>query len=271
MFGLDGDQVERSLGRQCVNMGLCLIFPLDYLFEEIRSNVKAGDIIVLSPEYSSYSEQTKKSDFLADILDPYPRGIEWMLKTSCCTLDQKSKFVFHLRTVGLEKLTFAIKHLGSIINHTCKWTKGKYDPALDVLRASHLDRSGALLWHLNQKCQSDPHRADHLDVSTQLDQDVISDINNFNQYCKARGAQLVLIPPPVAEPLYRQEAPEIEKLMADCDKHLKCPILARPSRYTFPFSMIFNDQYHLNKYGRPIRTQRVIEDLRAICDKQVEK
>ena len=45
LFGLDGDLVKRELGMQVVNMGVCLMFPLPYLFEEIKAHVKKATLL----------------------------------------------------------------------------------------------------------------------------------------------------------------------------------------------------------------------------------
>jgi hypothetical protein len=78
LFGLNGPKVEEGLHRPVVNMGLCLMFPLSYLLDEIKDNVNAGDLIVLSPEYADFSAEYANNIAVADILDIYPRAIYWM-------------------------------------------------------------------------------------------------------------------------------------------------------------------------------------------------
>ncbi len=265
LFGIDGVQMEKGLHRPIVNMGLCLMFPLQYLFDEIKDNVHSGDVVVLSPEYADYSQEYANNIAVADILDPYPRALYWILRSNCLNSGQLQVLLGHVRALGLQKLDYASRHMGQIVQHRCRWTHGKYNPGLDVLNKDNLDRCGDLTWHLRQKADNQPSPVPFL-VSSHLGDDEAKSINDFGAYCASRGARFVMIPPSVSIVQHEELKPKIDSIMAECRQRLTVPFVASTERYAFPVKMIFNNQYHLNKVGRSLRSQMMIEDLQPIVD-----
>jgi len=265
LFGIDGMQLEKGLHRPVVNMGLCLMFPLSYLFEEIKDNVHEGDLVVLSPEYADFSDEYANNIAVADILDVYPRAISWILRSNCLTATQQQTLFGHVRALGLRKLDYASRHLAQIIQHRCKWTHSKYNPGLDVMNKDNLDRCGDLTWHLKQKVNNRPSPVLFV-VSSHLGDAEAKSINDFGDYCASRGARFVMIPPSVSVDQYGQQKVKVDSLLSECKQRLHVPFVAPAERYAFPVKMIFNNQYHLNNIGRPVRTERMIEDLLPIVD-----
>ncbi len=265
LFGLDGPRIEKALHRPVVNMGVCLMFPLSYLFDEVKDNVQPGDLVVLSPEYADYSEEYANNIAVADILDPYPQAIYWILRSQCLNPSQLQVLLGHVRALGLTKLDYASRHLAQIVGQRCRWTHGKYNPGLDVLNKENLDKCGDLTWHLRQAANNQPSPVLFV-VSSHLGATEEKSINDFGKYCSARGARFVLIPPSVSDVQYAEQKAKVEALMVECKQRLNFLFVAPPERYAFPQKMIFNNQYHLNKFGRPVRAERIIEDLRPIVD-----
>lgn len=265
LFGLDGVQMEKGLHRPVVNMGLCLMFPLSYLFEEIKDEVRAGDLIVLSPEYADFSDEYANNIAVVDILDVYPRAISWILRSNCLNASQQQVLFSHVRALGLRKLDYASRHIAQIIQHRCRWTHAKYNPGLDVMNKDNLDRCGGLTWHLKQKNNNRPSPVLFV-VSSHLGAAEEKSINDFGDYCTARGARFVMIPPSVSIEQYRAQKDKVESVLNECKQRLHVPLIATAERYAFPVKMIFNNQYHLNNIGRPVRTQQMIEDLLPIVN-----
>jgi hypothetical protein len=68
LFGIDADQIERSLGIPCLNYGLHAAMRLEWLLEEVKEVAKPGDIIIIALEPAYY---TRTSDWN-----------EWQLRNS---------------------------------------------------------------------------------------------------------------------------------------------------------------------------------------------
>ena len=269
LFGIDGEKIEKAFNRKVVDMGLCIMFPLSYLFEEIRDSIKPGDIVVLSPEYSSLSKEFERPMVMADILDGYPRAIEWILKCNGCTWEEKGKILIHLRTLGLQKLQYCISHARQIVQHRATWSYNKPNPGLDVLNAHNLNRCGDLVWHLNRPV--DPNGIEKkvlIHVPKHMDDYTVTEIDRFADYCRSHGARLVMVPPPVPYSMYLKSKTNIDTVISDGKSKLSIPVLASAERYTFPDSQIYGGHYHLDKIGREIRTERVIADLKPIVSAQ---
>ncbi|RTL37578.1 MAG: hypothetical protein EKK48_23105 [Candidatus Melainabacteria bacterium] len=265
LFGLDGPKIEAGLHRPVVNMGLCLMFPLAYLLDEVKDEVHAGDLVVLSPEYADFSSEYSNNLAVADILDIYPRAIFWIVRSNCLDQSQWPVLFSHLRTLGLDKLDFAVHHIRQIVQNRCRWSHGKWNTSLGVLSTENIDRCGDLTWHLKQKNDNKPSDVLFY-VSKHLGDSEAKTLNDFDAYCASRGARFVLIPPSVSTVQYQALKTNVDSLFAECNQRVKPPFVATPARYAFPVKMIFNNQYHLNKKGRDLRADKIIEDLRPIVN-----
>jgi len=267
LFGLDGELLEQAFKRKVVDMGLCIMFPMPYLLDEIKDSIKPGDIVVLSAEYSTYSREYERPLVMADILDAYPPAILWILRSNSCSLEDKGKILFHLRTLGLQKLEYAFKHMRQIATHRCKWSYGRPNPGLAILNSSNLNSCGDLVWHLDKKVSPNAMESKILiQVAKHVDEHITAEINTFSDYCRSKGAQVVLIPPPIPTVMYLKSKPGIDSLIGEARQKLRVPVLADASRYTFPESQIYGGHYHLDKVGRHIRTERMIEDLQNVVN-----
>lgn len=263
LFGLDGEKLEKTFNRKVVNMGVCIMFPISYLFEEIKDSIEAGDVVVLSSEYSSFSREYSNPMAVKDILDGYPRAIEWILKCNGCNWDEKGKILIHFRTLGLQKIQYVLSHLRQIAQHRATWSHNKPNAGLEVINARNLNSCGDLTWHLNQAPRKDAvEKKVHIQVPKHIDDDVVAEVKQFDAFCKGRGARVVLVPPPVPYSMYLVSKPEIDSLMDEAKSKLAAPVLGSAQRYSFADDEIFNGHFHLNKAGRTVRTDRLIEDLK---------
>lgn len=265
LFGLNGPKVAKGLRRPVVNMGLCLMFPLSYLLDEIKDNVHAGDLVVLSPEYADFSAEYSNNIAVADILDIYPRAIYWILRSNCLDASQLQTFAGHVRALGLDKLDFAVHHFRQIVQNRCRWSHGKYNAGLDVLNKENIDNCGDLTWHLRQKRDNMPSPILFV-VSSHVGESEAKTLNDFGDFCSTRGARFVMIPPSVSTAQLQAQKSKVDVITAECKQRVKVPLVTSPERYAFPVTMIFNNQYHLNKVGRDLRADRLIEDLKPIVD-----
>ncbi|RTL37574.1 MAG: hypothetical protein EKK48_23080 [Candidatus Melainabacteria bacterium] len=264
LFGVDSEKIGKVFNRKVVDMGLCLMFPLSYLFEEIKDSIKPGDIVVLSPEYQSYSQEFARPMIMADILDGCPRAIEWILKCNGCTWDEKGKILFHLRTLGLQKLQYVISHARQIVQHRATWSYNKPNPGLVILNAKNLNSCGDLVWHLDKPVGKDAmERKILIRAPKHIDDYTINEVSKFDAFCKSHGAQFVLIPPSIPESMYQKGKTDIDNVIEEAKVKFPIPILATADRYAFADEHIFGGHYHLDKVGRDIRTDRMIEDLRT--------
>lgn len=78
---------------------------------------------------------------------------------------------------------------------------------------------------------------------------------------RAKGIQVILLPPPYAETSFLLSKAYIDIIRLELDKN-QLPFIVAPERYCMNDSLFWNSAYHLGAEGRKIRTEQVIEDLR---------
>ncbi len=267
LFGVDSERLGKAFNRKVVDMGLCLMFPHAYLFEEIKDSIKPGDIVVLSPEYQTYSLEWERPMIMADILDGYPRAIEWVLRCNGCTWEEKGKIILHFRTLGLQKLQYVVSHARQIFQHRATWSYNKPNSGLAVLNPSNLNSCGDLIWHLDKPVGKDAmERKILIRVPKHMDDYTVGEMEKFASFCRSKNAQFVLIPPSIPQSMYQKSKPGIDSILVEAKSRLSIPVLGTAARYAFPDNHIFGGHYHLDRVGRQERTEKMIEDLQGVVN-----
>jgi hypothetical protein len=151
------------------------------------------------------------------------------------------------------------------VQNRCRWSHGKYNAGLDVLNKDNIDSCGDLTWHLRQKRDNMPSPILFV-VSSHVGDSEAKTLNDFGDFCAARGARFVMIPPSVSTAQLQAQQAKVDVITSECKQRVKVPFVAPPERYAFPVTTIFNNQYHLNRVGREMRADRLIEDLKPIVD-----
>lgn len=86
-------------------------------------------------------------------------------------------------------------------------------------------------------------------------------------YTKAKGINLIYLPPTFMESNYRNQKKQIDSLSYFMNEN-KIPYQASSKRYMFGDSMYCNTPYHMTSEGAKIRTLKVIEDIKKILVKK---
>jgi lysophospholipase L1-like esterase len=79
---------------------------------------------------------------------------------------------------------------------------------------------------------------------------------------RARGVTVLISQTPISEDYYQRHGPALEALHNQLTQAFPGALIARPPReYTFPSSMIFDTDYHLNQEGRQRRSEMLAQDI----------
>jgi hypothetical protein len=253
-FGLDSPALERKFQRPVINMGMCDMFGLRYIFGEIADSIKSGDLVVVVPEYYMLEFGADGTSELFRDIEAYPPSALWILKTYAQSPDSFSKLV-------------AISH---------SYVRGKWRPVIDscvnALRGDAsfralrqpcepqwcFDRQGDFLGHLNSAPLS--HNTFPLSSGRASDESVYL-INQFSRKLEARGAKLVLLPCPIPKNSYELAPTNITRMFEQLRGSCAVTMPVQPQRYVFPTNNFYETPYHLNAVGRKVRTLQVAEDL----------
>ena len=248
-FGLDSAEVEQSLCRSVVNMGLHAGLGLRLPLNEVRGYIQRGDVVVISPEYQLFWGLFDGDDILAWALYLKPDMVRYF--------DTPWQFWAVARTlptfVQLRMLTYLQSNIQSesAIPGYDRRSFNRYGDVVGHLTIPSLDISKVPLFTI---------------ANRDLEMDAIEYLNDFESSVRSSGGDVFIEFPPVPDKQYRENEADIQRLYTYLSAHLKSRIIAGPAETVLPLSDFYDTVYHLNADGRNKRTQLVIEKLRAVLD-----
>jgi hypothetical protein len=247
-FGLDSKAVEEQLGYAVVNMGMGFNMGLRFMLDLVKPEIRAGDIIVLVPEYNLFYGLLDGDDRLIDVLELYPAGFQHIRSR-----DQMYNVAHNLP-----------QHVRTKLLH---WLMRPEVPANCVYCPRAFNEYGDAVAHFDHRPQ-DVAKMDFLKSSTRqpVDLEAIHVVNAFAEQAERLGARVVFIFPCVPEPNFARRREPIERLHEKLREELKVPLLSTPEEQTYPVGYFYDWVYHLNREGRAARTARVIDELRPVVE-----
>jgi hypothetical protein len=240
LYGIDSGLIEQKTRYSVVNYGLRAETPLSFYWKEISPTLKRGDLVLFCLEYGYYYGASNDMA-VTYLLQSYPQGFVNLLPEYLPKLP------------GLIRDMFPTQFVNYIEGHpdrnyqqmeTDQWGDG----------VSLLDYKGYFL---------DEVGADRLKDPKFIDQDFVKEMNQFNRVAIQKSAQVALIYPS----LWTVRLEKNKVWADDLDHYLKAnleiTVLGTPERYSFPKELLSNSPYHLNRAGRQIRTEKMIEDIQS--------
>jgi hypothetical protein len=251
-FSLDSVAVaERLPPYQPTNMGLHGALYLQYMLAEIERDVCRGDIVVISPEYESFAKRLDfgaSGDFYLQLLLHRPRGIfhyRWL----------------HIKAI-LDRGIWRFAH--GAVKYALRRARGKNaDPEPPYTRGS-FNAYGDVVAHYTMD-PADVGKDSALQgpvVKVQIDAK-IDEINDFAMVCRRRGAVVLLAWPPYPEKQFGEAEREVRKIERAAHDRLQIPILYSCEDSVYPMTYFFDSEYHLNRMGVRLHTERLIDAIRA--------
>lgn len=240
-FSIDSGLLSNEFGMPVVNMGLAKSVGLQYLLEESKPFIRAGDIVIVALEYEMFYDMYYGSDGLIVELQYVPDGFK------------------HLKTWGQYK-TFVSK-FGPIMQS--KFTgfirKGAAGLVDEIYRRDGFNGYGDLITHLDAEPAYSVHEL--FENNEPFHEESIQLLNDFYRDILRIGARVVLAAPPLVETEFGRHKDKIEWLFARLREGLSFPVISDPADYVYPVRMMFDTAYHLLREGRRLRTHQLISDL----------
>ncbi len=243
--GVDTERLEQACGRPVVNMGLHADIGLAYMLAEVRGRLAAGDRVILVPEYEQFFGLRNGN-----------MGVLKAMSYQCAGWK-------NLRTPGQWAVVAlqSVNYLQGKLKYCLEQTFHiEQDPHYHIYHRGGFNRFGDLVSHLDQP----PLPLQENDVqpfrAARLDRCSIKLVNQFTQEMQAKGVQVCLLYPGYYDRLLPRHASALSRLReALCA--LQCPVLGTPERYALPVECFYDTEYHLNRRGRALRTEKMIVDL----------
>ncbi len=250
-FGMDSAQLARRFPNyQPVNMGLHFGIGLEAMLAEIQPIVRAGDLLILSPEYHAFGNGadaailTEKACYRGRGYEQLVPG-DWnemkvLLDTNALSI---LRTVSHLGVHGIREHFRPAKH-NSI------YTRGSFNEYGDMV--AHVNKAST-----GKHC--DPLFAPNY-TNNRLAASVAR-MNAFADHCHERGATVYYVFPPVPETQLAAGQAHIREISQTLDRDLRIPILNRPDDSSAPLDQFFDSPYHLAGTGRQRHTMHLAEAL----------
>ena len=246
-FGNNSGSIAQQLGGQYhpINMGLHAGLGLQYMLNEVKDDLKPGDVVVVSMEYENFIDFPPGPKDVADVLEPRWQNMQYLPPNYVPALLDKG-------------LIFG----GGILRRSLQTLTGNMDREPYYQRSSFNEFGDAVAHYsfpnLANKVAEDGKT---FEFQPQAIQQAVQSMNDFNAIAKAKGARVFFAYPPLVDRLLAKSRPEIQKVETALTSSLAFPIIDRPEDVAYPDSYYFDTRYHLNKTGTDARSQHLAERL----------
>jgi hypothetical protein len=236
-FGIDSKKMESELGMPVVNMGLHASLGLTFMLNEVKADIRKGDLIVLSPEYYI---KNAEDDLLEQAIAFYPPAESYQpVPRFTRKKDQVKRLVLHIQSA-----IFKNKEQGE---------------SPHIYARESFDDHGDFVAHLSSHTSS---FRDQYVIRKEVYSDFIAQMNGFQQQAEGRGARVVFLYPPYARSAFDKNQDAIMFYQQQMDRLLKIRILNQPQTFAYSNAYFFDTIYHLNARGREERTRFIIGILK---------
>jgi hypothetical protein len=248
-YGLDSRLIQEKLGYNVVNMGLHAMLGIRYLVNEIKSNIKEGDIIVIVPEYPFFFDGNKT---LLEISLFYPMALNYMDLREYLIMAKDFPVTLQRRFEGY------LKHL--LLDKEKEQDKVSF---FEKNFTSHGDYIG----HLNKprkKVKKNKILIYSEYWKRRVGVKVVAFLNQFHTYLAKKKAKLYFGFCPRPASYLKPQKKRSKKLYRWLKKNSDFGLLGRPIDFMFPDKWFYDSISHLTRQGRYVRTLRLIRELKKV-------
>jgi hypothetical protein len=243
-FGLNCKLIEDSLNIPVVDMGLHGGLGLSFILNEGRSNIRRGDIVIVSIEY--YVGVKGDPQLVKKTIDLYPPAAQYIEAGGFNAIVHPhylGAYIKHIQTTILQGIP------EGAVRAAPNWgyRRGLFSEYGDVVGELNLPKPDELK-------DSKIGNADY--------REGIDELNDFAAYVRSRGASVYFVYPDYAESAYQKNKKAIDYLVDQFQSRLNIEIISTPEDFVLPDSNFIDTVYHLTKEGREKRTIKLISILK---------
>lgn len=266
---IDSRLIKQETGYHTINMGVWGQLGLRYILEEVKHDIKEGDIIVVIPEYAHYYHFVDGWRALNELIYVYPKSlthltsinqVKIIISTYPRFFRQKIKA---LPAYLIKKIRDMMLLSGDVLNNgervqseksnSIDLQNGDYIADLDNPTSLNIVSEGLFPDIVNMEKVSFQYEA--IDV-----------LNNFYIYANTKGAKVYFGYPTIPNLQFEKYIKIINEVQNKFNANLKIPIINTPASETQPINDFTDYIYHLNRDGREKRTLRLIQQLRNVWE-----
>jgi len=260
-MGIDSERIEQELGHPVCDMGMGRRYGLYFVLREIHKHVQPGDILVYSPAYKQFFVKPwGNGKLLLEHAEVVPEAWSWyhkkqkMLVLKAIPETLAKSFRFLLRSIrGVkhsERRLFTVNALneyGDIVAHLTADSPEKVTANV---------AGGEITWpdYLNVNEYQWKHTRVH-PVAMKI-------LERFFTAWHNRGATAFITFEPIRQWELDENGDKFETILSALRDLQNVNILGLPEHFTFGEEHFFDYLNHMNREGRQLRTEKMIQLLR---------
>jgi len=259
-FGIDSAVIQDRFSIPVVNIGVHAGFGLGRILSDISRYLHAGDVLLIIPEYSHFTGawdgESVAYELIFDVrqyrllLSSYyslPSGFSDHLSMR---LNNGLRIIRDNFRNGVEKV---IKPNGK------EQDKEETEANLLVYSRDGFNEHGDYVKHLGMESQ--PFNSfGNMDI---INKTYLKNFFRFVDDFTKRGITVALSYPCLEEQSFRNSAALIQELDVLFRAKENLLVISTPESYCYPTEYFYDTVYHLNREGRAVRTEQLIQDLQA--------
>lgn len=244
-FGIASDSIEKKLNRPVVNLGLYVGFGLDFILQETLSEVKNGDLVILSIEYYLKNNEEEYSKQMAAFA--YPPAYKYVGYT-----DKMDEFE--------KKAAFFSRYTRNLIFFPNRIKSPQIDDKISDYFRNGFSQKGDLLSHLNNppiRPLNDLAGLKKLNYSNEIQM-----INQFIIEVRARGGEVYWYYPCYSQTGYEMNKESLKYYEKQIQNKINCLKINTLQDGIYPDECFYDTHFHLFGNCRIERTQKLINKLK---------
>lgn len=240
-FGIESSMLEESMGMPVVNLGLHGSLGNTFHENMAKFNINCGDIVVVS--HSTFDERYSG---IADY------SLAWI------TIENHFKLWKIIPLNNWPEMIVAFPEYAYKAIKLKVSGNGNQTPKGVYSRASFNEYGDIALER--PECIHD-WTAESIRLPIEAGKNAIASINRLNDYCREKGAVLLIAACPIADGEFTPDHSRYRQVWDDVKASVNCPVISDIDDYFFEYSMFYDGEPHLTTEATRIRTSQLIEDL----------
>jgi len=250
-FGIQSELLEAAAHRPVVNMGITAMLGVKYLLDEVRGEIRKGDLVILSLEYD-FIHGGYGPVQLQQVMEYRPANLLY--------LDAATAYDCFLHR--------SLPYAGQILRRSVReWLHAPLKPTTDESIYSRFgyNRQGDMTNHYGKASVlslADEKVWRRKWPATVLAQKSRGYLVDFADYCHRQGAVVVFTCPPHHRTLVEAKSNQLAQIMSGLKSIPFLTVLDTPEDQAYPGADFFDTHYHLMDKVARQRTEQLIARLR---------
>ena len=245
-FGIDSAEIKEKFNISVLNTGVHAGFGLGRMLDDISRFLHTGDVLLIIPEYSHFTSAWNGESVAYELIfDARQYRLLWSPYYGLPSgLSQYLSMKYDILT---QTVIQPIKQINTQNENPLAYSRNGFNEYGDYVK--HLGME-------NQPFVS-------YESAGILNQSYLNNFFRLVDTLTKRGITVMLSYPCYEEQSFHNSAALIQELDTLFRAKENLQVISTPASYCYPTEYFYDTIYHLNKEGRALRTQQLIQDLQA--------